>query len=87
MGAEAAEVQPYGIRQPVSWISIFPPTAGSGPGSMMFEADSCPGCEAPVLIGNRSFFSSGGRPLSAGLCSGRYHAGGNGMVSERKRGG
>jgi hypothetical protein len=31
MGAEAAEVQPYGIRQPVSWISIFPPTAGSGP--------------------------------------------------------
>jgi uncharacterized membrane protein len=52
--AQAATPQPYGIREPVSWLSIFPPASGFGSATVPFEAAGCPGCSASVLIGDRS---------------------------------
>jgi hypothetical protein len=53
--ASAAEVQPYGVWQPVTWLTISAPAEGFGSGTVRYTAMSCPGCSSAILIGGQAF--------------------------------
>ena len=57
--ASPVRVQPYGVWEPVQWLSVSP-SAGFGAGSTTFNATSCPACSAGILIGDQV------HPITAG---------------------